>query len=165
MTLLDIGGGIGMIQHELLKEGLKNAISIDASNAYNDISKQEAEKNGYAERIQYHFGNYVELESKVPKSDIVTLDKVVCCYPDLWSLVGLSVQKAERFYSLIYPRDTWWAKVGVSFANFGLWVIRKNFRAFVHPTKTIDKVVRRFGFEQRFRQTSSIWQIVVYGKV
>jgi len=33
LTLLDIGGGIGAIQHELLKTGLSSATGVEASSA------------------------------------------------------------------------------------------------------------------------------------
>ena len=37
-TLLDIGGGIGAIQHDLLKSGSCQAIHVDASSAYLKLS-------------------------------------------------------------------------------------------------------------------------------
>jgi magnesium-protoporphyrin O-methyltransferase len=162
MTLLDIGGGVGVIQHELLKDGLRNAVGVDASSAYIDESKEEATRSGNGDKVKYHFGNFVELSTTIDEADIVTLNKVICCYPDMWSLVGLSVVKSTRFYGLIYPRDTWWVKMGVSIANFFLWISRKEFRAFVHPTKTIESMIRRAGLEQSFFKTSNIWQVVVY---
>lgn len=33
-TLLDIGGGVGAIQYELLKAGASGAVSVEASTAY-----------------------------------------------------------------------------------------------------------------------------------
>ena len=164
LTLLDIGGGIGVIQHELLKDGIVSAVSVDASKAYIEVSKEEAERNGNADRITFYCGNFVELAFKFPKSDIVTLDRVICCYPDMWSLVGLSSQLVKKYYGLVYPRDTWWVKKGVSFANFFLWILHKNFRTFVHPTQEVDQLIPRFGFVQRFYHKTLIWQIVIYGK-
>ena len=41
-TLLDIGGGIGAIQTELLKAGAQSAVSVDASTAYIEAAQQEA---------------------------------------------------------------------------------------------------------------------------
>ena len=33
-SLVDIGGGVGVIQHELIADGLAQAVDIDASEAY-----------------------------------------------------------------------------------------------------------------------------------
>jgi magnesium-protoporphyrin O-methyltransferase len=162
LTLLDIGGGVGVMQHELLKDGLRNAVGVDASQAYIDVSREEAVRRGHGEQVKYHFGNYVELAANVEKADIVTLDKVICCYPDMWSLVGLSVDKSGKYYGLIYPRDTWWVKMGVSVANILLGILRKKFRSFVHPTKTVDTMILRAGLERCFYRTTPIWQVVLY---
>jgi magnesium-protoporphyrin O-methyltransferase len=40
MTLLDIGGGLGAIQHELLAAGASQATHVEASTAYLDAAKR-----------------------------------------------------------------------------------------------------------------------------
>ena len=107
LTLLDIGGGVGAIQHELLQDGARNAIAIDASSAYLHAAKQEAERQGHIDRIAYHQGDFVELAPQLPQADIVTLEKVICCYPDMRALVGLSSARAGKLYRVVFPRDTW----------------------------------------------------------
>ena len=42
MTLLDIGGGLGGIQHTLLAKGVLNATAVDASTAYVNAAREEA---------------------------------------------------------------------------------------------------------------------------
>src|SRR5258707_1794781 len=86
-TLLDIGGGIGAIQLELLKAGARSAVSVDASTAYVEAAQQEARRQGLQDRIQFQHGDFVELADGVPPADIVTLDRSVCCYPDMPALV------------------------------------------------------------------------------
>ena len=61
MTLLDIGGGVGAIQHELLKDGVTTATNVDASSAYGEAAKQEADRLGLGDRVTYHFGDFVAL--------------------------------------------------------------------------------------------------------
>ena len=77
LTLLDIGGGVGAIQHELLKDGARSAIALDASTAYLHAAKKEAERQGHADRIDYQQGDFVALGPQLPKADIVTLEKVI----------------------------------------------------------------------------------------
>ena len=163
-TLLDIGGGVGAIQHELLRVGVESATGVDASTAYVKAAQEEAEQQGHAARISYHYGNFVDLAPQIVPADIVTLDRVICCYHDMQRLVGLSVAKAERLYGLVYPRDTWWLRVAINIANLYFRVSRNPFRTFIHPTQAVDALVRGNGFEQRFYKKSGLWQVVVYAR-
>jgi len=111
-TLLDIGGGVGAIQHELLADAVQSAVHVDASTAYLGASQEEADKRGHRERVTYLHGNYVELAPEIAPADIVTLDRVLCCYPDMPALVAASTSHARKLYGVIYPRDTWWMRLG-----------------------------------------------------
>jgi magnesium-protoporphyrin O-methyltransferase len=94
-TLLDIGGGIGAIQHELLDAGLACATSVDASAPYLDAARDESDRRGYGARVTYRHGDFVELAESVPAADIVTLDRVINVYPDWERLIGLSAERAQ----------------------------------------------------------------------
>lgn len=164
MTLLDIGGGVGVIQHELLRAGVTNATSVDASSAYEKVSREEAVRQGHADRVSYYHANFVELAPQISAADVVTLDKVVCCYPDMQALVGLSSARASMLYGLVYPRDTWWMRLAVFLLNLGPTLTRNPFRAYVHSTREVDSLLRAGGLQQRFYKTSGPWQVVVYSR-
>ena len=162
LTLLDIGGGVGAIQHELLKDGARSAIAIDASSAYLHAARQEAERQGHSGRIAYHQGDFVELAPQLPQADIVTLEKVICCYPDMHALVGLSSARAGKLYGVVFPRDTWWMRLGGLCVNLYPRLQRNTFRFFVHPTEAIEAVVRANGLERRSYRKTLFWQVIVY---
>jgi magnesium-protoporphyrin O-methyltransferase len=162
MTLLDIGGGVGAIQHELLRAGVQKATGVDASTAYVRAAQEEAERQGHADRVSYHHANFVDLAPHIAPTDIVTLDRVICCYHDVQALVGLSVAKARTLYGLVYPRDTWWVRAAIGLGNLYFRVARNPFRAYTHPTEKVNALVRDHGFQQRFYKTSGPWQVVVY---
>ena len=164
MTLLDIGGGVGAIVHDLLSAGVATATNADASAAYIDAATEEAQRQGHADRVTYIPGDFVHLAPLIPQADIVTLDRVICCYHDLEALVGLSAARAGRLYGLVYPRDTWWVRLGVRAMNFGLWLRRNPFRVFAHPTEAVDALGRRNGLEQRYYRKAGVWQVVVYAR-
>lgn len=164
-TLLDIGGGVGAIQHELLRNGLSRATAVDAASAYLDAAREEAERQGHADRVQYRQGDFVQFADDLERADIVTLDRVVCCYPDFRALVERSVERASRLYGLVYPRDVWWTRLGNGLLNFYFWLIRNPFRTFVHSERLIDDVVRTAGFKPRYHRLTLNWQIVVYSRV
>ena len=163
-TLLDVGGGVGAIQHELLKQGARSATDVEASSAYLATAKAEAERQGYAGRVTYRYGNFVDLAPDVEPADIVTLDRVICCYHDMEKLVGLSSARARRAYGVVYPRDTWWMRIGLAIGNAFLRLSRSSFRSFAHPTKAVDAVIRGNGLKQKFYRRTLLWQVVVYAR-
>ncbi len=163
-TLLDIGGGVGVLQHELLKSGASTAIHVEASSAYLHAAQEEAARQGHAERITYHHGNFVDLAPQLPQADVVTLEKVICCYPDVRALVGLSSARARKLYGVVFPRDTWWMKIGGRLINLSLTIQRSGFHFFVHPTEQVESVIRASGLQRRFYRKTLFWQVVVYGR-
>jgi magnesium-protoporphyrin O-methyltransferase len=164
MTLLDIGGGVGAIQHELLSAGVRSAANVDASAAYVAVAKEEAERRGHAGLVSYYHGDFIQLAPEIAPADIVTLDRVICCYDDMQALVGLSSARARNMYGLVYPRDTWWMKIRVAIENFVYRLVRNPFRSFVHPTEQVDAVVRSSGLRRRLYLKTFLWQVVVYAR-
>jgi 2-polyprenyl-3-methyl-5-hydroxy-6-metoxy-1,4-benzoquinol methylase len=163
-SLLDIGGGVGAVQHELLSAGVRNATDVDASLAYLNAAKAEAQRRGLSDRLNFQHGNFVDIAAQIPPADIVTLDRVICCYPDMEKLVSLSVGKVRQVYGLVYPRDVWWVKIGVKVVNF-FFRLRKNpFRTFIHPTRAVEAIANAAGFQRCFYRHTLVWQVVVYSR-
>ena len=163
-TLLDIGGGVGAISNELMRAGAAHATVVDASPAYLRAAKAESVRQGRADRIEYHYGDFVEVAQQVQPADVVTLDRVICCYDDMEALVSSSAGKARRLYGLVYPRDTWWDRLGVSVVNFACRVRRNPFRVFVHSPAAVERILRNQGFVRRFHRTTPIWQAALYAR-
>jgi len=161
-SLLDIGAGIGAIQLELLAAGLAHAESVDATQAYVEVARAEAERRGFGDRVTGRVGDFVALSNDVAPADIVTLDKVVCCYPDMPALLGRAADRARRSVGLVYPRETWWNRLASRlFAAWG-WVTRDATRWHIHPVADIDALLRRAGFERHDVRRELIWQIAIY---
>jgi magnesium-protoporphyrin O-methyltransferase len=163
-SLLDIGGGVGAITNELLSAGAARATVVDASPAYLQAAQAEAERQGHRERITYHFGDFVALAQEIAPADVVTLDRVICCYDDVQALVTASAEKAERLYGVVYPRDTWWDRMGVSLVNLGCRVRRSPFRVFVHHPAAVEEIIQGSGLRRRFYRTTRLWQVILYAK-
>jgi magnesium-protoporphyrin O-methyltransferase len=164
LTLLDIGGGIGAIGLELLKAGVAAATEVEASLAYVAAARDEAARQGVGDRYACRAGDFVALADDLPAAGIVTLDRVICCYPDMPALVGQSAAKAARLYGAVYPRDVWWVRAIRIAANVGLRATRNPLRLFVHPTAAVDTVIRGGGLVPRFHRDAGYWQVVVYAR-
>jgi len=164
LTLLDIGGGVGAVQHELLDSGVQNATDVDASQVYIKAARGEAQRRGLADRVNFEHGDFVDLASQIPPADIVTLDRVICCYPDVEKLVSLSAARAGKLYSLVYPRDAWWLKIGVAIMNFIFRLQKNPYRFFSHSTQAVEALLNSRGFKRRFYRRTLIWQVVVFSR-
>lgn len=161
-TLLDIGGGIGVIQHELLAAGASTSLDVEASQAFLAAAQLEAERRGFGARALHRYGDFVELADEVEPADIVTLDRVICCYGDMPALVGRSAERARRLYALVYPVDRWWIRLVAGIGNSCLRLFRQSFRFHVHRTRVVDALVRSHGFERRVHRPGVLWQMTVY---
>lgn len=159
-TLIDIGGGIGAVQHELLAAGVAHVTSVDASDAYMRSAQEESQRRGLAGRVTYHHGDFVALAETIPAADIVTLDRVINVYPDWERLVQLSAMRARRLYGLVYPRDTRPVKMVVALLNFVLW--RGPVHASVRPHEAIERLANEAGLVQCFSKAVGPWQVAVY---
>jgi 2-polyprenyl-3-methyl-5-hydroxy-6-metoxy-1,4-benzoquinol methylase len=164
LTLLDIGGGIGAIAHALLSAGVSHALDVDASTAHLTAAREEAERRGLAERMTFAHGNFVELAPTLPAADLVTLDRVICCFDDMPALVGLSAARARRLYGLVFPRDTWWMRLFGQARTVLLALARTPIRFYVHSTTTVDAVARAQGLERKCSRVSGMWQVVIYAR-
>ncbi len=163
-TLLDIGGGVGVVQHMLLEAGVESVTGVDASSAYVETARAEARSRGFEQQISYHHGNFVELAAKIQSADIVTLDRVICCYDDMKALVSASAGKARRAYGLVFPRSAWWTRLGVRLLNLSLRIRGNPFRIFAHSTDEVESILHRNGFSRVFHRMSGMWQVAVFAR-
>lgn len=161
-TVLEIGAGVGAVHHELLRAGAATAVDVDASHAYIAAAREEAERQGHADRVRYLAGDFVELADRVEPADLVALDRVICCYADMAALVAGSASLARRRYGLVYPRDSWMGHLGIALFNAWLRLSRSSFRVYVHRTAEVDAILRAEGLVERSRRTTLLWQLALY---
>lgn len=161
-TVLDIGGGIGAIVHELLASGAAHATLVDASAAYLAAARDEAERRHSNDRMTAVNGDFASMAQEVPLADVVTLDKVVCCYPDMERLLAASTGRARRLFGIVFPRDGWWMRLAMALLN-AIRAFRHNaFRVYIFDNIAIDRAIRGAGLTLRFQQRGSVWVIALY---
>lgn len=161
-TLLDVGGGIGAIQHELFRAGLTGATQVDASAPYLEAARTEAERAGRGDRTTFVYGDFVEVAGDVPEADLVTLDRVICCYPHLEALLGASVGRTRRVLGLVYPRERWGTRVALTAANLWLRIRGSAFRVFLHSPTRVQALVRAAGFRPERTGHTFLWRVETY---
>jgi Methyltransferase domain len=165
-TLLDIGGGIGVIDHELLAAGAASATYVDASAAYLATAQAESERRGHGERVSYRHGDFVELAESIGPADIVTLDRVINVYPDWEQLTDLSAARARRLYGLVYPRDRRFVKLVIFAMNALFRLRRQTVRAAVRSPDTIERILRANGLSlHASKSIGPAWQVALWRRL
>jgi hypothetical protein len=160
--LLDIGGGVGSVQHELFKAGVARAVDVDGSSSYIAAAQEEAERQGTRDRVEYHHGDFIDIASGLEQADVVTLDRVLSCYPDVAAMVANSTTLAGTFYGVVYPRKSLVSKLVVRAGNLMLKLKKNPFRVFVHDPKRVDAMIRDAGFVPRYQGKTLVWHVVLY---
>jgi len=164
-TLLDIGGGIGAIYHELLGDVARQAIHVDASSAYLNHAREEAARRGFAGQVTFLHADFTEAAGDLAAADIVTLDRVVCCYPDYQALLKAAAEHTGTALALSYPRETWYLSIWLRAANLFQALRGDPFRAFLHPVADMDALLKREGFERVFLRRLFVWEAALYRRV
>jgi len=163
-SFLDIGGGVGAIQHGLMAAGASRGAHVDASPAYLAAARDEAAACGHVDRVRYLEGDFVALAGQVETADVVTLDRVICCYPDMPALVDASASRARRLYGLVFPREHVLMRLGIGAINLVQRFRRRPFNVFLHRAAAVEARVRGHGFRLLFQARSPLWQIHLYIK-
>ncbi len=163
-SLLDIGGGVGIIQHELFGHGLSRSVQVDASRAYLEVSRDESARLGFDDQTEYHYGDFVDLSPDLPDADLVTLDRVICCYPHMPELIAASTSKAKTWYGVVYPVERWYTRWGVKLVNLYFKLTKSDFRVYVHPEGKIESRITGQGFSAIYKTKTLLWNIAVYQK-
>ena len=164
-TLLDVGGGVGAVQHELLKAGVVSAVEVEASEAYQQACREEAERQGHADLIEHVGGDLAAVADRVADADIVTLDRSVCCWAEMPPLLEVAASRTGRLLGMVYPRDALWVRVGWRLYRHVRNRLNRNpMRVFIHRTNDVEAILARHGLSRRSRRTMGVWQIVVFGR-
>ena len=162
MTLLDIGGGMGSVVFELLDRGMAEATHVELSSAYRRVFLSEVERRELSERVTSWQGDFLDLYDRTEPADLVTLDKVICCYENYEELVGRSVAKTRRWYAYSIPRDVWWVRIG-HWLGEQIKRLRKNsFETFLHPPDEIEHLLEQAGFRKIEQRHQREWLIAVF---
>jgi magnesium-protoporphyrin O-methyltransferase len=161
-SLLDIGGGIGMIYHELMQDVVSNVIHVDASSAYLKVAKEESVKRGNDKQIRFVHADFTDVENEVDKTDVVTLDRVVCCYPNYRELLTAAGKHSKRALVMTYPRETWYFRIALGIINFFQNLTNNPFRVFIHPIQQMESLLNELGFSRTSTKRLFVWEMSLY---
>jgi len=163
-TLLEVGGGVGAIEIELLKSGMAQAVNVELTPTYEAAARDLLGEAGLADRVERKVMDFTEAGEKVGNADVVVMNRVFCCYPDMPKLAGAAAEHAREVLVISFPNDRWWTHLGLSFANFGFGLFRIQFRVFLHPPDAILAAVEQQGFKTSFSSRGLLWQVAALSR-
>jgi len=163
--VLEIGGGVGEIEIELLRSGAERATNVELSAAYEEQGRTLVEEAGLEDRIEWRYGDIAADRELAPPADVVVLNRVVCCYPDVQALVGAAAEKTHRALALSFPRNIWLIRTAAVAINLWFRIRRSDFRFFVHSPESIVATARDGGLNLVQEHLGRFWQIAALERV
>jgi len=158
-SVLEIGGGIGEIQIELLKRGAARTVNLELSPAYEEEAATLLRELGLEGRTERHISDIAAGADGIEPADIVVLHRVVCCYPDYERLLEAAAAHARRLIVFSYPPRNTISRLAVAAQNLIFRLLRKEFRTFAHPPAAMLSVLEHRGLRPTFAHHALVWQV------
>jgi magnesium-protoporphyrin O-methyltransferase len=158
-TVLEIGGGIGEIEIELLKRGASRTVNLELSPAYDAEARRLLAEAGLEGRAERRLLDIAVDPAGADPADVVVLHRVVCCYPDYERLLTAAGGHARRLLVFSYPRRNVVSRAFIGLQNAGFRLRRSEFRAFAHPPYAMLGVLEAAGLDAAFSHPGLAWQV------
>lgn len=158
-TVLEVGGGIGAIQIELLKAGAARALSVELTPTYEEEATALLREAGLTGRVERRIMDFAAAGAGVEGADIVIMNRVLCCYPDMPRLAGAASDHAHQLLVMSFPRRAWWMIVAAVLFNAVLRATGREFHLFLHPPKRILATSEQHGLHTVLDDPGALWTV------
>ncbi len=163
-TVLDVGAGVGALSFELLAAGAERVTAVEAAPGYLTAAREEARRRSLSDRFDFVHGDFVAVAGEVMPADVVTMDRVVCCYLAYQPLLEAALRRSRRLLAFSYPRDRWYVRAAVTMQNLGRALFHNPFRGFVHSARGIETLLQQRGFVRMQRRETLKWSADLYAR-
>lgn len=159
--VLEIGGGIGAIQAELLQEGAASGEVIELVAAYRAYAGRLAAKRGFADRTSWRVHDILADPDAVEPADVVVMNRVVCCSADGPALAAAAAGLTTRALVLSYPRSTRLTRFAAAAQRAAYRLFGRQYRAFAWPEERLIRAAASGGLVEASRGGGLIWRYLV----
>lgn len=153
---------MGAVAFSLVERGVESVVAVDAAPAYLDALREEAERRGVSERFTVLEGDFLDVAEEVERADLVSLDRVICCYPDVEGLLTAAGARTRVGLALCAPTDRVWIRPLVGLTNLFCRITRNPFRLFAHSWSVVDSTLEKCGLERAGPSTGFLWRVAAY---
>ena len=166
-TVLEIGCGTGFFSLETLRHGASSCLGVDLSSAAIHEANEFAKESGLQDRARFDVADAAS--TRQPASDVVIMDKVLCCYPDANALLKTASDSSRELLGFVVPRDEGLMKpamrIGKALINSVERLRKTGFRLYLHPLRSIDELLAESGFQQESKARSRFWLVFLYKRI
>lgn len=160
-SVLEVGGGVGALEIELLRAGAATAVNVELVDTYERPARELLETVVLTDRVGRKLLDFARDGGQLASADIVLLHRMICCYPDMESLVRASADHAHRLLALSFSADRWWWRLG-EWLSRGWFALRGcTFRLYVHDPRRILATAESAGLHPIFQRRGWVWQIAL----
>lgn len=160
--VLEIGGGIGAIQAELLAKGASTGEIVELVSAYEPYARELATAMGLQGRSRFRVADVLDAPDAAARATIVVLNRVVCCSPDGVRLAGVAGRLADRLLILSFPRDRWLVRLGSNTLNRIMQLLGRSFRVYLHPRSALVGAAEDAGLVVAQTGNSFAWEFATF---
>ena len=161
-SVLDIGGGIGVVDHELLKDGAARAVLVDASRA---VARRRSRGGPATERPRsardrprgLRDAGHRRSSPRTSSPSTASCAATRTCHR--WCACR---RRGRAPCTLVLPQDRAIIRWGLRLMNVWFRVRGMTYRAFVHPNDRIDAIVEEAGLRARSEARTFFWRVVLY---
>lgn len=158
-TVLEVGGGVGQVQVELLRAGAARTTNLELSPEYEDEAAKLLREAGFEGRVERRIHDIAVEPGGVAQADFVVLNRVVCCYPEPDRLLGAAADHARRAVVFSHPPRNPVSRAIVGAENLFFRVSGQTFRTFAHPPGAMLAVLEKRGFRRAYQHRGMVWHI------
>lgn len=160
--ILEIGGGIGVLQAELLRRGAASGEVVELVSAYKPYAEQLADEVGVADRSTFHVLDLLGDPGGTQPANVVLLDKVICCSPEGLELIRLAAGLTRGTLVISFPRASWWMRLAARGQHALFRLLRRDYRFFVRPTAQIHAAATDAGLVKVATRRAALWEIATF---
>jgi 2-polyprenyl-3-methyl-5-hydroxy-6-metoxy-1,4-benzoquinol methylase len=163
-TVLEIGGGVGEIQLELLRRGAASATNLELSPGYEREAEALIAEAGVGGRVRRRLVDIATDPGAVEPADVVVLHRVVCCYPDVARLLGAAADHARTQLVFSHPPRNALSRAVVATQNVLFRIGGRDFRTFAHSPDAMLAVLAEHGLHLRAAHSGRVWQVAAVSR-
>jgi hypothetical protein len=163
-SVLEIGGGVGDIQIELLRRGAGRATNLELVDTYDAEATALAATAGVGDRMTRRRLDIAATPDDVEVHDIVVLHRVVCCYPDYQRLLSAAADHAAKLLVFSHPPRNWLSRLSVGAQNRAIRLFGGSFQSYTHPPQALVAAAEGRGFRADFREKGLVWRVVGFSR-
>jgi SAM-dependent methyltransferase len=166
-TFLDVGCGTGDLALGAVERGADRASGIDLGPGAIEQARALADERDLSDRTAFRVGDGAV--ASLDRHDVVALNRVLCCYPEVTALLANSLGAVGAVYAYTAPIHTGvlgaFNRVSVAISN--VWFRLRDrkfrgFRAFVHDLDDVDRIIGEAGFRKTIGAHRRVWQLAVF---